>query len=308
MFEHKSVMLKEVIDNLKIKPNGIYIDCTVGGGGHSLEILKRLTSGRLIAFDKDIDAINECNLKFKDYTNVTLIHNDFHNVKEVLQDLKIDSVDGVIIDLGVSSYQLDTAERGFSYRFDAPLDMRMNRDQSLSAYDVVNYYNENKLANIFFKYGEEKFSKRIAKRIVEYRQVKDIESTLELVNVVESVLPAKVKFEKGHSCKRIFQAIRIEVNGELNGLKQTLVDLVNCLKPTGRLCVLTFHSLEDRIVKDTFNELNTDCVCPKELPICVCNHKRVINLINKKPIVTSQEELEENSRSLSAKLRIVEKL
>ncbi len=308
MFEHKSVMLKEVIDNLKIKPNGIYIDCTVGGGGHSLEILKRLTSGRLIAFDKDIDAINECNLKFKDYTNVTLIHNDFHNVKEVLQDLKIDSVDGVIIDLGVSSYQLDTAERGFSYRFDAPLDMRMNRDQSLSAYDVVNYYDENKLANIFFKYGEEKFSKRIAKRIVEYRQVKDIESTLELVNVVESVLPAKVKFEKGHSCKRIFQAIRIEVNGELNGLKQTLVNLVNCLKPTGRLCVLTFHSLEDRIVKDTFNELNTDCVCPKELPICVCNHKKVINLINKKPIVASQEELEQNSRSLSAKLRIVEKL
>lgn len=308
MFEHKSVMLNEVIDNLNIQPNGVYVDCTAGGGGHSLKILQNLTGGKLIAIDKDIDAINECKNKFADYKNVILIHDDFHNIKSILEELNIDKVDGIIVDLGVSSFQIDTADRGFSYRFDAPLDMRMNQEQVLTAYDVVNNYSEDDLANIMFKYGEEKFSRQIARKIVEYRQTKNIETTLELVNVVESVLPAKVKFEKGHSCKRVFQAIRIEVNGEIEGLKQTIIDMVEVLKSKGRLCVLTFHSLEDRIVKDTFKELATDCICPKELPVCVCNHHRSIDIVNKKPIIASSDELNSNSRSASAKLRVAQKV
>ncbi len=308
MFEHKSVMLNEVIDNLNIQPNGVYVDCTAGGGGHSLKILQNLTGGKLIAIDKDIDAINECKNKFADYKNVILIHDDFHNIKSILEELNIDKVDGIIVDLGVSSFQIDTADRGFSYRFDAPLDMRMNQEQVLTAYDVVNNYSEDDLANIMFKYGEEKFSRQIARKIVEYRQTKNIETTLELVNVVESVLPAKVKFEKGHSCKRVFQAIRIEVNGEIEGLKQTIIDMVEVLKSKGRLCVLTFHSLEDRIVKDTFKELATDCICPKELPVCICNHHRSIDIVNKKPIIASSDELNSNSRSASAKLRVAQKV
>lgn len=308
MFEHKSVMLNEVIDNLNIQPNGVYVDCTAGGGGHSLKILQNLTGGKLIAIDKDIDAINECKNKFADYKNVILIHDDFHNIKSILEELNIDKIDGIIVDLGVSSFQIDTADRGFSYRFDAPLDMRMNQEQVLTAYDVVNNYSEDDLANIMFKYGEEKFSRQIARKIVEYRQTKNIETTLELVNVVESVLPAKIKFEKGHSCKRVFQAIRIEVNGEIEGLKQTIIDMVEVLKSKGRLCVLTFHSLEDRIVKDTFKELATDCICPKELPVCICNHHRSIDIVNKKPIIASSDELNSNSRSASAKLRVAQKV
>ena len=309
MFQHYSVMLEEMIDNLNINPNGTYVDCTAGGGGHSLEILKRLNQGKLISIDKDKDAIDACKKKFKGYEkNSILVFDDFHNYKNILEKLQIEKVDGVIIDLGVSSFQLDTPERGFSYRFDARLDMRMNQEQSLSAYDVVNDYSEQELVKIFFDYGEEKFSKKIAKQIVEYRKTKPIETTLELVSVVESVLPAKVLYEKGHSCKRIFQALRIEVNDELNTLKQNLKEMVDSLKPNGRICVLTFHSLEDRIVKETFKELNQDCICPKELPICVCNNHRKIDIVNKKPIVASSKELQENSRSQSAKLRVAEKL
>ena len=309
MFQHYSVMLNEVVDNLNVNPNGIYVDCTAGGGGHSLEILKKLKNGKLISIDKDLDAINECKQKFLDYSkNSILVHNDFHNYKEILKELEIEKVDGVIIDLGVSSFQIDTPERGFSYRFDAPLDMRMNQEQSLTAFEVVNNYTEEELSEIFFKYGEEKFSRKIAKKIVEYRKTKDIETTLELVKVIESVLPAKVLYEKGHSSKRIFQAIRIEVNNELDELKNCLKDMVESLKENGRICVLTFHSLEDRIVKETFKELATDCICPKEVPICVCNHKRTINLVSRKPILASEKELNENSRSASAKLRIAEKV
>ena len=309
MFQHYSVMLNEVIDNLNINPDGIYVDCTAGGGGHSMQILKKLNNGKLISIDKDLDAINECKQKFIDNANKSiLVHNDFHNYKDILKELGIEKADGVIIDLGVSSFQIDTPERGFSYRFDAPLDMRMNQEQSLTAFDVVNNYTEEELTDIFFKYGEEKFSRKIAKKIVEYRKTKGIETTLELVKVIESVLPAKVLDEKGHSCKRIFQAIRIEVNNELDELKNCLLDMVDSLLPNGRICVLTFHSLEDRIVKETFKELATDCICPKEVPICVCNHKRTINLVSRKPILASEKELSENSRSASAKLRIAEKV
>ncbi len=309
MFKHYSVMLSECIENLKIKPDGTYVDCTAGGGGHSFEIAKRLSPrGRLIAIDKDMDAINECKNKLSQFDNCTLVHNDFHNFTEILEELNISKVDGIMIDLGVSSFQIDTAERGFSYRFDAPLDMRMNKEQSLSAYEVVNNYTEEELTKIFFEYGEEKFSRKIAKAIVDARKEKPIETTLQLVAVAESVLPAKVRFAEGHSCKRIFQAIRIEVNGEIDGLKNVLKTMCESLNAGGRMCVLTFHSLEDRIVKDTFKELATDCICPKELPVCVCHHKRTCDIITKKPIVATRAELEENSRSQSAKLRVVERV
>lgn len=308
MFKHYSVMLSECIDNLSIKPNGVYVDCTAGGGGHSYEIASRLgKDGRLIAIDKDADAIEECQKRLKDFKNCTFIHDDFHNYNQILNGLDIEKVDGILIDLGVSSFQIDTAERGFSYRFDAPLDMRMDKRQRLSAYEVVNNYKGEELTKIFFKFGEEKFSKKIANAIANYRKNKPIETTLELVDVVESVLPAKVRFSEGHSCKRIFQAIRIEVNGEIEGLKNVLMDMCKTLNKNGRMCVLTFHSLEDRIVKETFKELSTDCICAKELPVCVCNHKRVCNIITRKPIVASQKELDENTRSQSAKLRVVER-
>ena len=308
MFQHKSVMLNEVIENLNINPNGIYVDCTAGGGGHSSAIYEKLKNGLLVAIDKDIDAINACKEKFADKQNIRLVHDDFYNIDSILSDLNITEVDGILVDLGVSSFQIDTKERGFSYRLDAPLDMRMNQQQSLTAYDVVNNYTEQELADIMFRYGEESFAKKIAKKIVEYRKTKDIKTTLELVDVVESALPAKIKFEKGHSCKRVFQALRIEVNNEIDDLKQVIEKFVNYLKSKGRLCILTFHSLEDRIVKDTFKEFATDCICPKELPVCVCNHHRTINMVNKKPIVASPAELESNSRSASAKLRVAEKV
>ncbi len=309
MFKHYSVMLNECIENLQILPNGTYIDCTAGGGGHSFEIAKRLSPrGKLIAIDKDIDAINECKKRLVQFDNCILVHNDFHNFDEILKDLNISKVDGIMIDLGVSSFQIDTAERGFSYRFDAPLDMRMNKEQSLSAYEIVNDYTEEELTKIFFEYGEEKFSRKIAKAIVNARKEKPITTTLQLVAVAENVLPAHVRFAEGHSCKRIFQAIRIEVNGEIDGLKNALKVMCNSLNVGGRMCVLSFHSLEDRIVKDTFKELATDCICPKELPICVCHHKRTLDIITKKPIVATPAELEENSRSQSAKLRVVERV
>ena len=309
MFKHYSVMLNECIENLKIKPEGTYVDCTAGGGGHSFEIANRLSNnGRLIAIDKDIDAINECKNRLAQFGNCKLVHDDFHNFAEILEKLNISKVDGIMIDLGVSSFQIDTAERGFSYRFDAPLDMRMNKEQSLSAYEVVNNYTEEELTKIFFEYGEEKFSRKIAKAIVDARKEKPIETTLQLVAVAESVLPAKVRFAEGHSCKRIFQAIRKEVNGEIDGLKNVLKTMCESLNTGGRMCVLTFHSLEDRIVKDTFKELATDCICPKELPVCVCHHKRTCDIITKKPIVATNAELNENSRSQSAKLRVVERV
>ena len=309
MFKHYSVMLNECIENLRIIPDGTYVDCTAGGGGHSLEIVKRLNpQGKLIAIDKDMDAINECQNKLAHFENCVLVHDDFHNFAEILEKLNIPKVDGIMIDLGVSSFQIDTAERGFSYRFDAPLDMRMNKEQSLSAYEVVNNYTEEELTKIFFEYGEEKFSRKIAKAIVDARKDHLIETTIELVTIAESVLPAKVRFGEGHSCKRIFQAIRIEVNNEIDGLKNVLKTMCNSLNVGGRMCVLTFHSLEDRIVKDAFKEFATDCICPKELPVCVCHHKRMCDIITKKPLVATTAELAENSRSQSAKLRVIERV
>ena len=305
-FNHVSVMLNECIEGLNIKPDGIYVDGTLGGAGHSKEIVKRLNiNGRLIAFDKDTDALTVSKNRLKEYDNITFIHNDYKNMCEVLEELGIKEVDGILLDLGVSSYQLDNRERGFSYIGDAELDMRMNREQSLTAKDVVNNYSEEKLANIFFTYGEEKFSRKIASNIVKNRPIK---TTSELASIIEKSIPASVRFKNGNPCKKVFQAIRIEVNEELEGLQDALISMGRKLKSGGRMCVITFHSLEDRICKTAFNELYKDCICPPHQPICTCDKRREVVLINKKPITASKEELAVNSRSASAKLRIIEKI
>lgn len=307
IFAHKSVMLAECIDNLQIKPNGIYVDCTCGGGGHSAEILQRLNGGTLVCIDKDNEALETCKQRLA-RGNVLFAHSDFKNVAQVLDDLKIEKVDGFLADLGVSSYQIDNHERGFSYMArQAPLDMRMDTSATLSAKDVVNGYSERELYEIIRDYGEEKFAKSIAKNIVLARQNKQIETCGELVAIVEKSMPAAAK-KGGHPAKRTFQALRIEVNKELDGLDEALRSMCDRLNPEGRIAVLTFHSLEDRIVKHCFADLATDCVCPPNLPICVCGHKAQGRLINKKPMLPSQKELNENSRSQSAKLRIFEKL
>ena len=308
-FKHKPVMLEECIEGLNIKPNGIYFDGTLGGAGHSSEILKRLTTGLLIATDKDEDALKVSNERLKQISNnFKTIKSDFKQFFNILNDLKIDKVDGVLLDLGVSSYQLDNGERGFSYRFDAPLDMRMDKNSTLTAFDVINTYSQEQLTKIFFDYGEEPFSKQIAKNVVLNRQNKPIQTTFELVDIIKKSVPAKILATKGHPAKRIFQAIRIEVNKELEGLKNVLLEMIERLNEGGRIAVLTFHSLEDRIVKEVFKECSTNCLCPKEIPVCICNHKASIKLINKKPITASINELNENSRSSCAKLRIAEKL
>lgn len=308
-FKHKPVMLEECIEGLNIKPNGIYFDGTLGGAGHSSEILKRLTTGLLVATDKDEDALKVSNERLKQISNnFKTIKSDFKQFSNILDDLKIDKVDGVLLDLGVSSYQLDNGERGFSYRFDAPLDMRMDKNSTLTAFDVINTYSQEQLTKIFFDYGEEPFSKQIAKNVVINRQDKPIQTTFELVDIIKKSVPAKILATKGHPAKRIFQAIRIEVNKELERLKNVLFEMIERLNNGGRIAVLTFHSLEDRIVKEVFKECSTNCLCPKEIPVCICNHKASIKLINKKPITASINELNENSRSSCAKLRIAEKL
>lgn len=304
-FNHTPVMLNECIDGLDIKPNGIYVDCTLGMGGHSSVIASKLTTGRLISIDKDINAINHSKDRFQG--NVTLVHSDFKDYAKVLEDLGIDRVDGVLIDLGVSSYQIDTAERGFSYRFDGPLDMRMDTTKSFSAYDVVNTYSKEQLYRILKMYGEEDFANAIANKILEVRKTKPIATTMELRDVVESAIPRKFVV-KGGASKKTFQAIRIEVNSELDGLDTTLEDIISSLNKGGRLCVLTFHSLEDRIAKNVFRLESSDCICDKSIPVCVCNHKSRIKLVNRKPIIATKEELEINSRSSCAKLRIVERI
>ena len=307
-FVHVSVMLNECIENLNINPNGIYVDGTLGGGGHSAEILKRLTGGKLIAIDKDLDAINHCKKKFENELNkIIFVNDDFKNYRNILESLGINKVDGVLLDLGVSSHQIDTASRGFSYRFNGKLDMRMNTSQNFSAYDVVNSYSEENLRRIIYTYGEDSFAKLIAKAIVNSRKLKPIETTLELVNVIESAVPKKFKI-KGSVSKKTFQAIRIEVNGELENLDLVIKDMAESLNEKGRLAIITFHSLEDRIVKNVFKELNTNCICDKSVPICICNHKRSVNIVHKKPIVATNEELKNNKRSSSAKLRVVEKI
>lgn len=302
-------MLEECIEGLDIKPDGTYLDCTLGGGGHSLEIVKRLTSGRLFAVDKDAEAIASAKQRLREYEDkITYIHDDFKNALERLDELNVDKLDGVLIDLGVSSYQLDNGQRGFSYNVDAPLDMRMNTEQYLSAYNVVNEYDEESLANIIWQYGEDKLSRRIAKNIVEYRQKQEIKTTGQLAKIVEESYPAKLRWKFGNPCKRTFQAIRIEVNGELKDLDKAVTDLSLRLKEGGRICIITFHSLEDRIVKRAFVELNKDCICPPHQPICTCNKRRDVEIITKKPITASDDELAQNSRAASAKLRIAKRV
>lgn len=308
-FKHISVLLKECLDALNIKEDGIYVDCTLGGAGHSLEILKRLSKdGRLIGIDQDEDALKAAKEKLKNFNNVIYVHDNFYNIDAILEKLKIEKVDGILMDLGVSSYQLDKAERGFSYMKDAPLDMRMDRSKGLSAYDVVNNYSEEQIVEVLRNYGEEKFSKRIANFIVDRRKDKPIDTTLELVNVIDAAIPAKFKREGGHPAKRTFQGIRIEVNGELKILDRAIENGIHRLTSGGRMAIITFHSLEDRIVKVKFKNLQDPCGCPKNLPFCVCGKTPIVKLISRKPIEATEEELEMNSRSRSAKLRVAEKI
>ncbi len=309
IFSHKSVLLDECIQALNIKPDGIYVDCTAGGGGHSLQILNRLSDkGRLICIDKDEEALAVCRERL-DKNNVTFVHSDFKNLPKVLSELNIDGVDGILADLGVSSYQIDNPERGFSYMAsDAPLSMKMDASQKLSAYEVVNLYDERRLYEIIRDYGEDKFAAVIAKNIVLRRQVHPIETCGQLVEIIERSVPFAARKAGGHPAKKTFQALRIEVNGELDGLDEFLSAAVDGLNSGGRIAVITFHSLEDRIVKRSFVDFSTDCICPPKLPVCVCNHRAKGRLITKKPILPSAAELQENSRSQSAKLRVLEKL
>ena len=308
-FRHKSVLLEESIDALQIKPDGIYVDGTLGGGGHSYEICTHLSDkGRLIGIDQDEAAIEAATgrlERFKD--RVTIVRSNYCNMKRELGRLGITSVDGVILDLGVSSYQLDEASRGFTYREDAPLDMRMDQRQTLSAKEVVNEYSEMELYHIIRDYGEEKFAKNIAKHIVSARNQKALETTGELIHVIKAAIPAKVRAVGGHPAKSTFQAIRIEVNRELDVLENSLGDMIDLLNDGGRICVITFHSLEDRIVKNKFRECENPCTCPKEFPVCVCGKKSKGKVITRKPVIPSQEELEENSRAKSSKLRVFER-
>lgn len=307
-FHHIPVLLNEVITGLNIKPSGIYVDCTMGGGGHSSEILKKLSSsGKLIGFDKDIDACKVCSEKFENNSNVQIYNSDFKNAPEILKDLS-GQIDGVLIDLGVSSYQIDSAERGFSFLHNARLDMRMNRSQKLTAYDVVNFYSGKDLLRILYDYGEEQNAKNIVKNILLARAQKPIETTFELKDIIEKSFPKKVVYGKGGVSKQTFQAIRIEVNQELEGLKTCIESLIKFLKPGGRFAIISFHSLEDRIVKNAFKDACTGCICPPKTPVCICGHHAVAKAITRKPTIASQEELNYNSRASSAKLRIIEKL
>lgn len=308
-FKHVSVLLDECIEGLNIKEDGIYVDGTLGGAGHSSEIIKRLSiKGKLIGVDQDKDALKAAGERLSDFKNVTLVHSNFYNISNILDTLEIEKIDGMLMDLGVSSYQLDEGERGFSYMKDAPLDMRMNREDSLSAYNVVNEYDEEELYRIIRDYGEEKFARRIAKFIVDRRVEKNIETTLELVDLIKDAIPAKARREGPHPAKRTFQAIRIEVNSELSILNKTMEDAVNRLNKGGRLAIITFHSLEDRIVKVKFKELATICTCPREFPICTCGGTAKVKLVSRKAIEPTKEEVERNPRSRSAKLRVIEKL
>ena len=305
-FVHKPIMLNEILSGLNIRPDGIYIDCTIGGAGHSKEIVKSLNNqGRLIGIDKDQDALDVCKERLKEFKNVTLVKSDFKNIEKVLQELNIDAIDGVLIDLGVSSYQLDNPERGFSFRFDAKLDMRMDKSQELSAYTVVNTYSKQRLTRILAEYGEEEYATSIANNIVNNRP---IETTKQLAAIIEKSMPTKVVFKRNGAHKKAFQAIRIEVNRELENLFETITFAISKLKKGGKIAILTFHSLEDRIVKTAYGIASTGCVCPPKTPICICGHKPQIKLINKKPIIASQEEQNNNSRSTCAKLRMAEKL
>lgn len=307
-FIHKPVLLEECIEGLNIKPDGIYVDGTLGGAGHSKEIIKRLSTkeGILIGIDRDEEALKAAGEKLKDYSNVKYVHGNHDDIKNLLENIGIYAVDGILLDLGVSSYQLDERSRGFSYIGDARLDMRMDKSQELTAEYVVNNYTEEELANIIYEYGEERFARNIASNIVKQRKNKKIETTFELVDIIKRSIPLS-KQNDGHPAKRTFQAIRIEVNDEIKPLYNTVKQSIEMLKDGGRLCIITFHSLEDRAVKKAFQEAEGKCTCPKDLPYCVCGCKSEGKIINKKPIIATKEEQEKNSRSKSAKLRIFEK-
>ena len=307
-FKHKPVMLSECIEGLNIKPDGIYVDGTLGGAGHSKEIAKRLSKdGLLIGIDRDDDALKAAKENLKEFQNVKFVKDNHDNIKQILEDLEIEKVDGILLDLGVSSYQLDERNRGFSYLGENELDMRMDKTQELTAQKVVNTYSEEKLANIIYEYGEERFSRQIAKNICEERKQKEIVTTKQLVEIIEKSIP-RSKQNDGHPAKRTFQAIRIEVNNEIKPLYNTARKCIELLKNEGRLCIITFHSLEDRAVKNAYVDAQGKCTCPKDLPYCVCGAKSEGKIINKKPIIATEEEQEENSRSKSAKLRIFEKI
>lgn len=307
-FHHVPVMLEPCLDALAIKPDGIYVDGTLGGAGHSSEIAKRLTTGRLIGFDRDPAAIRASSVRLASFGDiVTLINRNHSELKATLEELSIPSIAGALLDLGVSSHQLDEAERGFSYMQDAPLDMRMNPGDTLSAYDVVNTYKKEDIENIIFTYGEERWAKRIAEFIDDARKIAPIQTTGELVDIIKRAVPKSARRDGPHPAKRTFQAIRIEVNNELGGLKQTVYDFIDALAPGGRLAIITFHSLEDRIVKTAYKDKEKGCICPPECPVCMCGIKSAGKVISRKPILPTEEELEMNPRARSAKLRVFEK-
>lgn len=308
-FNHVSVLLNECIENLNIKPDGIYVDGTMGGAGHSLEIVKKLfPKGMLIGIDRDEEALAVAKERLKDFSNVKYVHDNHDNIDEIIKNLNLKGVDGILLDLGVSSYQIDEKTRGFTYMNDGPLDMRMDKSQELTAEYIVNNYKEQELARIIFEYGEEKFSRKIAKNICEYRSNKKIETTSELVKIIEKSIPGKFREKNSHPAKRTFQAIRIEVNNEIEPLYNTVKNSINALNSKGRLCVITFHSLEDRMVKKAYVDAEGKCTCPKDLPYCVCENVSLGKIINKKPILPTEKEMQENSRSRSAKLRVFEKI
>lgn len=308
-FKHISVLLNETIDSLNIKPDGIYVDGTLGGGGHSLKICEKLgEKGRLIGIDQDMDAIEAATKRLRDYGDkVTIVHGNYLDIDSVLSDLSIGGVDGIVLDLGVSSYQLDNAERGFTYREDTALDMRMDQSSNLTAKDIVNNYSEQELYRVIRDYGEDGFAKNIAKHIVRARQEKPIETTGELNEIIKAAIPAKVRKGQGHPSKKTFQAIRIELNKELEVLENSLDKMIELLNPGGRLCVITFHSLEDRIVKNIFRKNMNPCICPLEFPVCTCGRKPAGKVLTRKPIIPDENELNENKRAKSSKLRVFEK-
>ena len=308
-FVHKSVLLNETIEGLTIKPEGTYVDGTLGGGGHSFHILEKLNDqGRLIGIDQDEAAVAAAGERLERFNNVTIVRNNYCNIKHVLSELGIESVDGILLDLGVSSYQLDTPERGFSYMNDAPLDMRMDQRSDFTAADIVNTYSQSDLTRMIRMYGEDKFAANIAKHIIAAREGGPIKTTGELVEIIKASIPQKIQKTMGHPAKQTFQAIRIELNKELKVLEDTLGDMIKLLNPGGRICVITFHSLEDRIVKNIFKECESPCTCPKDFPVCVCGKKSLGRVITKKPIIPSEEEMQDNPRSKSSKLRIFEKI
>lgn len=308
-YGHYSVMLRECIDSLNIKPYGIYVDATLGMGGHSYEIASRLTTGRLISIDRDAVALERAVIRLEPFMDrITLVHGNFRDMDDILNDLGIDRVDGMLFDLGVSSPQLDEAERGFSYMTDAPLDMRMDRSDSVTAADIVNTWDYTDIKRILYDFGEERYAPRIAEAIVKYREEKPLETTLQLVDVIKSAMPAAALREKQHPAKRSFQALRIAVNGELDALSQVLSTAADRLRPGGRLCVISFHSLEDRIVKNAIASRENGCTCPRDFPVCTCGFVQTLRSVSRKPLLPGGDELDENPRSRSAKLRVAERV